>query len=198
MSRLPQADISSSPALAQSFREIEKTRGFVSNVLRSFAHAPEGLARFSAFGAYGRYDNALNDRERELAILITGRGIPYALAHHQPLGLQAGLSQAQLDAIEAHEVPQGLSEPETALARYAFAFTAMKGVDDATFAELTRHYSPRQVVDIGLVCGYYMALGATIIALNIPPDSHDKTSLGADHHRRTHAAGAAGAPPSKA
>lgn len=189
MSRLPEADVSQTPELAESFRRIEETRGFVSNVLRSLAHAPEALALFSALGQYGRYGNALNDRERELAILITGRGIAYARAHHQPLGLQAGLSQAQLDAIEASRVPEGLSPAETALARYAFAYTAMRGVDDALFAELSRHYSPRQIVDLGMLCGYYMALGANIIALKIEPEGPDMVAFGAAHHRNTHGAG---------
>src|SRR6185437_15105471 len=106
MARLPVVDENSDPELAAVFAEIAGSRGWVSNVMRALAHAPEGLRRFAHLGDYARYHSALSDRQREIVILITGRGIEYARTHHGPLGRQAGLSEVELSAIGAGQVPE--------------------------------------------------------------------------------------------
>src|SRR5437899_3150958 len=117
MARLPPVDERSDPELAEVFAEIAGSRGWVSNVMGALAHAPEGLRRFAHLGDYARYHTALSDRQREIVILITGRGVPYARAHHGPLGRQAGLSEAELEAIAAGRVPGSFGAQDTALAQ---------------------------------------------------------------------------------
>src|SRR6476659_9075740 len=105
MPRLPSLDESSNPELARVFAEIASSRGWVSNVMRALAHSPEGLRRFAALGDYARYRTRLSDRQREIVILITGRGVPYAWTHHEPLGRQAGLTEEEVGSIHAGCVP---------------------------------------------------------------------------------------------
>jgi 4-carboxymuconolactone decarboxylase len=52
MPRLPSLDESSNSELARVFAEIASSRGWVSNVMRALAHAPEGLRLFAALGDY--------------------------------------------------------------------------------------------------------------------------------------------------
>src|SRR5579883_3220780 len=87
------------PELAAVLAEIQGSRGIVSNVMRALAHTPEGLRRFASLGDYARYGSSLSDRARELVILLTGRGVAYAWAHHAPIGKRAGLSDDELAAI---------------------------------------------------------------------------------------------------
>jgi 4-carboxymuconolactone decarboxylase len=172
VSRLQFADTSTGN-LKEIFDGIQKSRGWVSNALRSLAHAPEGLKKFQAVGHYGRYETELTELQRELIIMITGRGSTYAWGHHAPLGRQAGLSEPQIAAIKAGEVPEGLSAQDAALCSYVFAFTTLGGVEDEIFAELKRSFTPRQIVDISLTSGYYLALGACLIAFDVelePPE----------------------------
>src|SRR6478672_3110225 len=105
MARLPPLDEDADPELASVFAEIAGSRGWVSNVMRALAHAPEGLRRFASLGDYARYRSGLSDRQREIVILITGRNVGYAWTHHAPLGRQAGLSDSEVDAIGAGRVP---------------------------------------------------------------------------------------------
>jgi hypothetical protein len=54
-----------------------------------------------------------------------------------------------------------------------FAFTTLGGVDETVFEDLKRHFTPRQIVDISLTSGYYLALGACLIAFDVelePPE----------------------------
>ena len=67
--------------------------------------------------------------QRELIIVITGRGIPYAAGHHVPLARDAGVTEEQIKSIIAGKFPSGLAAKDAALCAYVFAFTSFKGVD---------------------------------------------------------------------
>ncbi|WP_338665623.1 hypothetical protein VQH23_10685 [Pararoseomonas sp. SCSIO 73927] len=170
---LPPADPAADPVLSDMFDRVAASRGWVSNAMKSFAHAPEGLGVFSAVGHYGRYGTALTEVQRELVILLVGRGVPYAWGHHAPLGLQAGITQAQLDDIRDGRVPETLAEADRALCAYVLSFLAGRGTGLEIAGPLRAHFSPRQVTDITLLAAYYLALGTSILALGVelePPE----------------------------
>ena len=183
MSRLQFADTSSGP-LKEIFNNIQKSRGWVSNALRSLAHAPDGLQKFQAVGHYSRYDTDLTETQRELIIMITGRGSVYAWGHHAPLGRQAGLSEDQVAAVKEGKVPNGLSARDAALCAYVFAFTTLSGVDGKIFEELKRQFTPRQITDISLTSGYYLALGACLIAFNVELETPEVLQVELDWQRK--------------
>lgn len=168
--RIPDADPADSPELKAAFTEFQRTRGIVSNVMKSFAHAPAGLKAIVELGGYCRYGTALSEMQKELVILITGRGVAYAWSHHAPLGLQAGLNQAQLDAIQAGTTPRGLTVAETALADYVFAYTTLRGVPEPIFAAAAAHFTPRQLTDMNIIAGYYLCIASSVIAMEVQPD----------------------------
>jgi 4-carboxymuconolactone decarboxylase len=176
--RLPDADPAQSPELEAAFAEFLRTRGIVSNVMKSFAHAPAGLSAIVRMGSYCRYETALSELQKELVILITGRGVAYAWAHHAPLGLKAGLTDQQLAALKDGTVPPGLSAADTALAVYVLEYAALKGVSDAAFQALAAHFTPRQITDINITSGYYLMIASSIIGLQVMPDSTDVTQAG--------------------
>jgi alkylhydroperoxidase family enzyme len=176
--RLPDADPRQSPELEAALAEFRRTRGIVSNVMKSFAHAPAGLSAIVQLGSYCRYETALSELQKELVILITGRGVDYAWAHHGPLGLKAGLSQEQLAAMKAGKVPAGLSAGDTALAAYVLEYSALKGIADATFKALAEHFSPRQITDINITSGYYLMIASSIIGMQVVADAPAVTQAG--------------------
>lgn len=183
--RLPEADPSQSPELEAALAAFRRTRGIVSNVMKSFAHAPAGLAAIAELGRYCRYHTALSELQRELVILITGRALPYAWSHHAPLGLQAGLTQEQLDAIRAGRTPGDLAPADTAIADYVFAFSALQGVPEAVFQRLRAILTPRQITDINIIAGYYLCLAGSIIALEVEPDPPQVLQEAARFHQHS-------------
>lgn len=168
MSRLPPLDDTTSPELRAAYQRIIETRGYVSNILKSFSHAPEGLRCFAAFGEYVRYRSALPGRLREFAVLAIARGIQYAWTHHVPAALKEGITQAELDAFNAGELPATMTAAEKVAVQYAREFADLGQVSDATFAEARKHLSERQVTDLTLLCGYFIALGFSINAFRVP------------------------------
>ena len=74
----------------------------------------------------------------------------------QPLGLDAVRRRAE-------ELEQEAAN---------FYREAAKQVSDATFAELKKHYSARQITDLTLLTAYYLTLGSTINAFRIELEPH--------------------------
>ncbi len=165
--RLSPVDESTHADAAAVFAEIKKTRGNVSHVLRSLGHAPQGLRAFAGYGEYVRYRTTLSGRVRELTILALARGNQYAWTHHAPFALKEGVTQAELDQLNAGTLASTLSSAERAAIGYAREFAQGGSVGDATFASARREFDERGVTDITLLCGYFIALASVINALRI-------------------------------
>jgi 4-carboxymuconolactone decarboxylase len=184
LSRLPITDAEMSPPLETTFAEIKASRGWVSNALRSLAHAPEGLRRFQAVGHYTRFETKLTELQRELTILTTGRGVDYAWGHHVPLALQIGLTEEQIGSIKDGRVPSGLAEPDAALCAYVLAFASGKGVNQPTFEALRAHFTPEQITEISITSAYYLGLGAILIAFDVELEPPEELQIELDWQRR--------------
>jgi 4-carboxymuconolactone decarboxylase len=167
MAKLREVDLEKTPETAETFRRVEASRGWISNLMRSIAHAPEGLQRYQALGHYARYDADLTEAQKELVICATVRNVAYGWEHHAPLARQSGVTDAQLAALKQGQIPSDLAPADQALCRFAFEFSSFKGVPQDTAAELLRHFTERQVVDMALISAFYLSAGALIIGLDV-------------------------------
>jgi alkylhydroperoxidase family enzyme len=158
--------------LTATYHRITQTRGYVSAILMSLSHAPAGLEAFAKYGEYVRYGTELPPRVRELCVLAIAAGNQYAWSHHHPHAVKAGVTQAELDSLESGKLADSLSASEQAAIRYAREFGQGGKVTDETFAELRKHFSDRQITDLTLLCGYFMALGSTISAFRVQLESN--------------------------
>ena len=174
MARLTHANPADNSVLAKTYAHIEQTRGYVSNVLKTFSNAPEGLERFAALGEYVRYNTELPPRVREFSILTIARGIQYAWTHHVTPALKAGLTQAELDTFNSGRVPDSASAAERAAIAFAGEFANGGQVSDATFAEARKQLSERQITDLALLCGYFIALGFSVNAFQVDLEADRK------------------------
>ncbi|HVL55932.1 MAG TPA: carboxymuconolactone decarboxylase family protein [Burkholderiaceae bacterium] len=177
MAVLSDVDPGTNPELEQVYAEIAASRGWISNAMRSLAHAPEGLRRFAHFGDYVRYRTQLTERLRELAIVTIGRQVGYAATHHAALAVQAGIPQEAVDEILAGQVPAKLPEDERAAVRYVLEFGSSASVSDATFALMRKHFSERAITDLTLVASYYLAYGTMIKCFRVELESKDKLDI---------------------
>jgi alkylhydroperoxidase family enzyme len=167
MQRITPADEQKNPELAKAYERIKKTRGYVSDILKAFSHAPEGLECFAALGEYARYKTQVPARTREMVILGIARGIQYAWSHHHPHAIKAGVTQQELDALNEGRYAETLSGPEKAAIQYGQEFANGGNVSDETFAELKKHYSQREITDLTLIAAYFIGLGASINAFRM-------------------------------
>jgi len=167
MPHLPDAMTHGPDATREAFAKVEASRGFVSNLMRSLGHAPEGLKAYMGLGHYLRYGSELTEIQRELVICGMGRNIAYAWAHHAPMALQAGLTAAQMDDLRAGRTPAGLPPADRAVCDFTLAFSTLQGVPDAVWAEVNRHFTPRQATDMALLASYYLAAASLIMGMGV-------------------------------
>lgn len=167
MSRMPPVSEDANSEAAAVFAQIRQTRGNVSNVLRSFGNAPEGLRAFAAYGEYVRYRTGLPGRLRELVILALARGNQYAWTHHAPFALKEGVTQAELDALNDGTLAASLGDAERGAIEYAREFARSGRVSDATFARGLALFGARGMTDLTLLCGYFIVLASAINAFGI-------------------------------
>ena len=166
--RITPADPAQSAELALVYDRITATRGYVSGILASMGHAPDGLGCFAALGEYVRYRSSLSGRPREFAILSMARGNQYAWTHHVPSARKAGITQAELDALNAGEVPATTDDTEKAAIAYARAFRHHGQVDDDTFASVQQKLGDRCITDLTITCAYFLGLGSIVNAFRVP------------------------------
>jgi 4-carboxymuconolactone decarboxylase len=169
MARLPLVSAGASPEVGAVYAEIMRSRGHVLNVFRALGHAPEGLRRLAALGEYVRFHTGLGSRLRELATLATasGNGSQYEWTQHVPLARAAGVTDAEMAAIAAGQVPPGIEGPERAAVGYLLELARDRRVSDETFAELRAHFDARQVTELTLLAAHYTALGLTLEAFAV-------------------------------
>ena len=134
------------------------------------------------YGHHVRYNNALPERLKELAILVTARhwSAQYEWYAHRSLAEKQGVSPAVCDAIARGETPSGLDEAERAI----YAFTSMllrtRAVDDATFAGVKDRFGDKGVLDLIALIGNYttVALILNVDRHPIPPEATPLPDLG--------------------
>ena len=101
------------------------------------------------------------------------RNVPYAWGHHVGLIRQLGFSDEQADMLKKGQVPQGLDAADQAVCAFIFAYSACQGVPDSVLADLRKHFSANQIIEMCQLSGYYMGAGALIIAFELelePPE----------------------------
>jgi len=109
-----------SPEQAEALAPVQGGRLGPLNIFRTLAHAPKALTRFLGWGSYVLSKrNELPERERELAILRTGWncGAGYEWTQHHAIGLEAGLTAVEIEAIKQGADAPGWSPLDAAILR---------------------------------------------------------------------------------
>lgn len=162
--------------------------GLLTWVLSRIAGRVAGTAPLNLFLTLGRHrklfrrwlvfagglmpGGSLPRRESELVILRVAhlRGSDYELAHHRRLGRKAGLSVDEIERTAQGSTADGWRPRERALLAAVEGLHDQGDLDDATWAELRRHFDEREAIEVCLLTGHYEMLATTLAALRIQPD----------------------------
>lgn len=144
----------------------------VANIFRTFVQAPDALRQLTGWIRYILSKrSSLSHRPREILILRTGFlcRCGYEFAQHVPLGLRAGLTPDEIEAIKKG-AGSGWSEAEAALILAADELHADAFVSDATWALLRKHYSERQCMDVVFTVGQYVQISMFLNTFGVQID----------------------------
>jgi 4-carboxymuconolactone decarboxylase len=160
--------------LADLIAKIRGARGGrLLNIYRLMLNSPALAGAWFELNQAARYQTDLDGRSRELAVMrvaILNRCGYVLSAHASTYALKEGLTKAQVDALGEWDSSLLFSGQQRALLRYIDAMTRDIDVPDKVFADLRKHYSERQAVELTMLVGAYNMLTRVVTALKIDPE----------------------------
>ena len=127
---------------------------------RALLHRPQATSYLTSLGAQLRFQSAMPEDLKELAIILVAREWNSAIewTGHAVLAERAGVSSASIEAIRTGRAPEGLSESEQVIAHVVHGLLRHKDVPDDIFAAAEARLGTQGVVDLALTCSYYTAV----------------------------------------
>ena len=150
-------------------------RGNVINVYKMLLHSPDIASVWLDLVNVVRWKVDLEGRLREIVIVRIGylNRCAYVVNQHVPeLTAPEGLSKEECAALADWRASAFFSERERAALAYTDAVTREIDVSDAVFAELRKHFTERQIVELTVLIGTYNMHTRVGQALQIDPEPH--------------------------
>ena len=147
--------------------------GRLEGPFNAFLLQPRLGSALQALGASVRYDTGLDDRCREIAILIVAAHwrSDFEWHAHEAVGRAAGLGDAELAALREGRHAE-LAGRESVVARTAAALVTRGDLDDAEYGEAVGHLGPAGLFELLTLVGYYATLALQLRVFRVPaPDS---------------------------
>jgi alkylhydroperoxidase family enzyme len=142
-------------------------------LFRTFMHHPDLFRVHSPFVQYLKNSTTLPVRHREIAILRSAWncGVDDQWVNHTEIGLECGLSQADIDRIpEGAGAPDWSAEEATLLVAVDELHFSCR-VGDDTWAALAQQYDKCQLIELLLLVGNYRTLGYVQNSVGIRPST---------------------------
>jgi 4-carboxymuconolactone decarboxylase len=156
--------------------------GRLEGPFNAFLLQPRLGSALQALGASVRYDTGLDDRCREIAILVVAAHwrSDFEWHAHEAVGRAAGLGDAELAALREGRHAE-LAGRESVVARTAAALVTRGDLDDAEYGEAVGHLGPAGLFELLTLVGYYATLALQLRVFRVPaPDSPAADSPAAD------------------
>jgi len=130
-----------------------KLKGKPGSIQKALAHRPAMLATFLSF--YASVGRSLDRKLYEAVYLRTSliNGCRYCTQHHIVGAKRAGITLEEMKALKTGDY-SGFSAAEQAALRYDEKLTRTPdGAGDSDFADLKKHFSDEQIVDLHMLIG---------------------------------------------
>jgi alkylhydroperoxidase family enzyme len=153
-------------------RDVTKSEGTVLNIFRTLVHAPKALTAFLAWGGYVlSRRNSLSARDRELVILRAGFNCAsgYEFTQHTRIGLDAGLSEAEIEAIKAGPDDSLWNAEDRTMLRATDDLTSDFHVSDTSWAALA-FLTDKQKMDLVMTVGQYTQVSMMLNSFGVQLD----------------------------
>ena len=178
MARVPLLEEKNHPELAETIARIKGARGGrLINIYRLMLHSPALANAWFDLNQAVRYGTQIDGQSRELAVLRVAilNDVEYVQRAHGPAyAIKEGLSPEQVDAVANWRPSNLFNEQQRALLAYTDAMTREIKMPEAVFAELRKHHSERQVVELTMLIGAYNMLTRFLQALEVDPEPAQK------------------------
>ncbi|MET0923199.1 MAG: carboxymuconolactone decarboxylase family protein [Xanthobacteraceae bacterium] len=171
MARVPLIQEQDHPEFAELIEKFRAgRRGRLINIYRMLLNSPALAESWFNHSNAVRWKTTLDGRLREIVIIRMGHlaKSQYVLRQHVPsLALADGMTLEECDALADWRATTMFSARERAALAYADTMTRDIEVPDAVFAEVARHFDPRQTVELTVLIGTYNMNARVLQALRL-------------------------------
>ena len=171
MARVPLIQEQDHPEFAELIEKFRAgRRGRLINIYRMLLNSPALAESWFNHSNAVRWKTTLDGRLREIVIIRMGHlaKSQYVLRQHVPsLALADGMTLEECDALADWRATTLFSARERAALAYADTMTRDVEVPDTTFAEVARHFDPRQTVELTVLIGTYNMNARVLQALRL-------------------------------
>ena len=153
----------------QLFRLTDEA-GRLEGPFNAFLLQPRLGSALQAVGSSVRYDTGLDDRCREIAILVVAAHwrSDFEWYAHEAVGRSVGLDEAELAAVrDGHYA--ALAGREAVVARTVAALVARGDLDDTEYREAAGQVGPAGMFELLTLVGYYATLALQLRVFRVPP-----------------------------
>jgi len=142
------------------------------NIFRILSHHPKLMKRFNLMGGFILNKGLLPAREREIVILRIGWNAQavYEFGQHTVIGLDCGLTDAEIAAIAGRAPNHHWSDEDRHLLDMADQLSFNDRVEDATFDALTDRWSEAELVELVVTAGFYRLVSGLLNTFDVPLD----------------------------
>ena len=165
MARLPYLE---ADQVAPEYRDMLKRN---TNLHKLIVNSPDMARAFNGVGNFIRFKSKLDPRLRELAILQVGwlEKSEYEFTHHVKIGKEFGVTDEDITGLMAEtEGIQSRLEPlARAVLTGAREMARELEMSMTTFAEIKRHLSNEEMVDLVLTIAFYCAVVRVLATMKI-------------------------------
>ncbi|HVM96776.1 MAG TPA: carboxymuconolactone decarboxylase family protein [Candidatus Acidoferrales bacterium] len=158
MARLPYVDPATAP---EQVRDALERLPLKLNIFRMMAHAETNFRPLLRLGSSILGQQKLSGKLRELAILRVAKLSParYEWVQHVPIAKATGATDQQIEALDRDDVQSSCFDAvEKLVLRFSTEVVRDVRASDATFAEMLKHFSSQEIVELILAIGFYMTM----------------------------------------
>jgi len=126
------------------------------NVFRMVAGVPRAARPFLALGS-AVLSTALDARRREIAVLRVAHATHarYEWVQHEQLAQNAGVTRAEIEAIDSEDPVTSLDEECNLICRVADEVSLQVRLSDEALEQILDRYGPREATELIMLVSYY-------------------------------------------
>lgn len=168
----PLQDSEFTPEQLELLAKSPRQKGAILNIFRTLVRELDAYKAFTRWGGYVLSRSSLSPRDREIAILRVGWLCKsgYEWTQHHRIGLESGLNAEEIERIKLGAGADGWSAPEKALLMAVDDLNRDHFVTNPSWAELAKHYSERQCMDLVFTVGQYTQVSMILNSFGIQLD----------------------------
>jgi AhpD family alkylhydroperoxidase len=170
--RVPLLDPAEGPELELANRIRAERGGKMLNLYRTLMHSTAFAEGWLTLLSAVRNHSSLPASLRELIILRVAQlnDASYEYEVHLPIGIKAGISQEQIDAMAQWQDASVFSDGERAVLQLTDVMTREIKVGDDIYDAAALHFSEQEMVEIAVTVSAYNMVSRFLEAMHIDPE----------------------------